>query len=343
MGSQRPYPPSFLDRFMRSIERLPLPYWLTYLLLFLLQSALSFLSAWADGWQPGFSISKILLVFPLWLWAPLTIMTWLNKASEAALASFSPLLEAPEGELERLRYEFTTLPNRGVMLNLGFWILVYILFFFLFAGTLPAQLGYGPVVFVTLTLESLVSFAIGSAIYYHSLHQLGLVARTVQRVSHFDLFRLAPVYAFSRLTARTGIAWMLMASLTLLLFPFNRANVLMLSFLVLQVILALAAFVLPLRSVNRKLVVEKRRLLSGVDQHIGLLLARLHGRINEGDIGEAESLSNTLMGLNSGRERVAGISTWPWSSGLLTGFLSAIVLPVVLLLIQLAIEKWLVK
>ena len=29
-----PYPPSFIDRFFRFIQQLPVPYWLTYLLLF---------------------------------------------------------------------------------------------------------------------------------------------------------------------------------------------------------------------------------------------------------------------------------------------------------------------
>ena len=46
----KPYPPSYLDRFMDFVQRLPVPYWLTYLLLFILESAVFHLFAWG-GWR----------------------------------------------------------------------------------------------------------------------------------------------------------------------------------------------------------------------------------------------------------------------------------------------------
>ena len=44
-----PYPPSYLDRFMHFTQRLPVPYWLIYLLLFILQSLITYVLAWVDG------------------------------------------------------------------------------------------------------------------------------------------------------------------------------------------------------------------------------------------------------------------------------------------------------
>ena len=61
-----PYPPSFLDRFMDSVERLPVPYWLTYLLLFILQSSLVHIAAWLDGWLPAYRLDPLLFLFPAW-------------------------------------------------------------------------------------------------------------------------------------------------------------------------------------------------------------------------------------------------------------------------------------
>jgi hypothetical protein len=72
-----------------------------------------------------------------------------------------------------------------------------------------------------------------------------------------------------------------------------------------------------------------------------MTLEHLHRYVDENKIEEAEQFSNTLIGLKTEREILTGISTWPWSTDTLTGFLSAIVLPIVLLLVQIAIQKWL--
>ena len=52
----RPYAPSFINQFMNFIERLPLPYWLTYLALFFLQSLLTHAVAWIARLAAGFHV-----------------------------------------------------------------------------------------------------------------------------------------------------------------------------------------------------------------------------------------------------------------------------------------------
>lgn len=44
-----PYPPSWMDRLMGAVERLPLPYWLTYLFLAIVEGLLVHVAAWFDG------------------------------------------------------------------------------------------------------------------------------------------------------------------------------------------------------------------------------------------------------------------------------------------------------
>src|SRR5512138_3169838 len=89
----KPYAPSFLDKFMNFVQQLPAPYWLTYLIFFILQSGLNHAVAWFDGSLPAYTFNPILLIFPLWLWGPLAIMTYLDLISEEVLTSFSPLLD----------------------------------------------------------------------------------------------------------------------------------------------------------------------------------------------------------------------------------------------------------
>ena len=76
-----PYAPSFLDKFMDFIERLPISHWLMYLAFFILQSTIMHILAWVDGWLPAYTFNPLVFLFPLWQWAPLAIMTYLDSVS----------------------------------------------------------------------------------------------------------------------------------------------------------------------------------------------------------------------------------------------------------------------
>ena len=340
-NEMHPYPPSFIDRFMRFIQRLPIPYWLTYFLLFILESVINHVWAWIDGWLPVFTFNKLLLVFPLWQWGTLAAIAYLNITSEAILPSFRELLEIEDDSLEKLKYEFTTLPTRGLMLSGVMWIFAYLMLTYLTYDAFYVRYGLENSFKVFIFLEGLICYSTGSVIYYHSIRQLWLVSGTVKMVKRFNLFHLGPVYAFSRLTSRTGISWMFLLGLTLLLFPLDLAKGLTLIILGFQVVIALVAFILPLRFVYYHLVSEKRRLLAELNHQIETTMKRLHHSLDKDKVDEASQFANALMGLNSEREILMGISTWPWRTGTLTTFLSAIFLPIVLLLIQIVIQKWL--
>jgi hypothetical protein len=334
-----PYPPSFINRLMDSVKRLPIPYWLTYLLLILLQTGLSHVLSWLDGWLPAFSLNPILFVFPVWLWFPLAIMTHLDSVARQALASFRSLLDVDEAEISRLSYEFTTLPNRSVIISGIFWSVIYfIIVYGVFQAFFVAN-GVGIPATVFIIVEGLLSFIVGGTIYYHSIRQLRLVNRTVKMVDNFNLFQLDPVYAFSRVTAQTGIAWMILLFFTLLSFPIQLAPMPIFAFLTVQTGLALAAFVLPLWFVHHRLFVEKHKLLSELNQHLESTIAVLHRNLDQNELGDMIQLNNALTGLNTERDMLAKIPTWPWRAGTLTGFLSAIILPIVLFLIQLVLGK----
>jgi hypothetical protein len=160
-------------------------------------------------------------------------------------------------------------------------------------------------------------------------------------VKQFNLFQLEPVYSFSRVTSRTGISWMILLILTLFCYPIQLTNAAVWAVLVLQIVLALAAFVLPQRFVNYHLVAEKRRLLIELNLRIKQTLERLHRCIDENEMVEVVQLNSALTGLNTEHEVLNRIPTWPWPPGTLTSFLSAILLPLILFLVQLAIKNWL--
>ncbi len=222
-----PYPPSYIDRIIQFFQRLPVPYWLMYLLLFCIQSLVTVLIAWADGSISQMTTWRVLFLFPAWQWLPLLIVTFLNKTARSTLQSFSRLLGGDEDTLEKLNYEFTTMPPRGVIISSLIWAAYYIIVTYAFSY-LYTEMAFGALTRTFAMVEGLFCFSIGGVIYYHSVRQLWLVNRTVKKVKRFNLFDLDPVYAFSRLTAWTGISWVLMLTLNVWLFPFGAALELML-------------------------------------------------------------------------------------------------------------------
>ncbi len=333
------YAPSYLDRFMDFVERLPIPYPLTYLALFIVQSTIVHILAWIDGWLPVYTFNPILFLFPLWQWVPLAIMTYLDSVSLQALSIFSPLLDVEEFELKRLKYEFSTMPSRGVILSGVTWAALYLILTYVSFDTFYVSYGLGTFLSAVVLLEGLIAYLSGSAIYYHSLRQLSLVNHTVKMAKQFNMFRLDPVYAFSRVTSLIGVSWMIMLSLTLLLFPIQLVSGLTLAILILQVALGVAAFVLPLWFVHLRLESEKLSLLAEFNRQVESTSAKLHRCLDENRMGPVTQLKDAMLGLTAERDILNDLPTWPWQSGTLTGFLSATILPIVLFIIQFAIQK----
>ena len=338
-GAGAPYPPSYTDRLMSAVERLPLPYWLTYLLLFAVHGLLVHVLAWME-WAPPFSLIPVFFLFPIWLWGSLAFMTYLDRVAMRAISAFCSLLDLEPATLAQLGYEFRTMPPRPVLLTALLWAVIYPVFTYVAYDTAYAEPGYGPITIVVVIASGWITFAVGGAIYYHTFRQLRLVHRTVSTVQQFDLFRLEPVYAFSSLTARTGIVWVTLTTLTFLVMPARAAVVPTVILLVTQVVLALGAFILPLTIVHRRLVGEKGRLLAEHGQRAKAVLARLHGQLQEEAYADIAQLNNALSALNAEQAILSRIPTGPWRPGLLTGFLSIVILPIVLFIVQLIIGRW---
>lgn len=333
------YPPSILDRFMDFIQRLPIPYWLTYLLLFLLQSLLMHLIGWNLGWPAPYKSNPLIFMFPIWQWLPFAIMTHADSVALQALDTFRPLLNTDEAGLDRLKYEFSTMPSRGLLLNSLLWGIAYAVLIFAAYKPIVAFSGLTESMGIVTTIEGLICYLTGSAIYYHSLRQLRLVNRTVRMARHFNVFQLEPVYAFSRVTSLTGISWMVMLTATLLTFPIQFISGLVIVILAIQLALAVAAFVLPLWSVHRRIVSEKLRLQSELNRQVESAMTRLHHLLEANDMPPVTQFKDAMLALESERKVLDGIPTWPWNAGTLTGFISATILPILLFIIQLVIQK----
>jgi hypothetical protein len=331
-----PYVPSWVDRLLRALQRLPISYWFTYLLIAALESLLVHGAAWLDGTTPVWTVQPIFLMFPLRTWISLALITFLNQQAIEALHQFRPLLDSDDEE-RHLAQQMTTMPMRPVVVV----NLLGCLYFLFLAINSPLEAYKDrPLLTPAYLTSGFLAFGLGSVIYYHTYRQLRFVHRIYAGVHSFNLFQLEPVYAFSRLTALTGGAYLLLITLTLLLFPFpvtdRRA---ILSFL-LQMTLTLVALILPLWNTHQRLAREKRRLQSAVDRRIETTLGEMHRHIDKFEAQSLEGHKTALESLLLERKVLEGLPTWPWQSSTLHSFLTAVFVPLFLFVVQLVLERW---
>jgi hypothetical protein len=184
-----------------------------------------------------------------------------------------------------------------------------------------------------------LNFALLGGLIYHTARQLRLVSRVYSRVTRLDLFRLTPLYAFSGLTARTGIAWALALYLSVALFPDFLNSRLAASFFGVQVILVLASFALPLLGIHFRLVQEKSRALDDLGQRVTAAIHELERRTDAVDLPTMDALNKMVTGLAAGRALLDKVPTWPWTPGTPTAVLTTLLLPVGLYLVQRILEE----
>ena len=333
------YPPSWLDSFFEWVRAAPGPAWLFYVgllgSLMLVFGAL----AWLDGVQPASVVLLIATDEATYIVYYLAVMHYLDSTAGRALAEFRPLLQAGDQEFARLRYELTTLPNRSTLVASSIGLLITL-------ASLPFAPTNMPLGEIIRQPSTQVAFIIGNAILaifvYHAVRQLRMVSRIHASVPRLDLFRRGPIYAFSRLTARTALGWVfgLLLGLSPRIAPFLTLENLTIVWLVLLP-LAVLVFVLPLISAHWLLVREKGRLQDEVEQRVEAVLLRVHEQQDAGDLshlGDVKTLLDTLL---VEREMVARLPTWPWQPGTLAGFASALLLPLVLWFLQQLLTQWL--
>lgn len=177
-------------------------------------------------------------------------MHYLDTTAGRALQEFRPLLQMDD-EFAHLHYQLTTLPAWRALLAgiVGMLITLAGLPFIPRDAPLSAILRHP----VTQTIYAIAN-AVFCTFVYHTVRQLRLVTHLHGTLTHVNLFRRSPLYAFSRLTMRTGFGWILGLSLALgprlagLLRPQDL-------FLLWAPFLPLAAlfFVLPLTGIHRLL------------------------------------------------------------------------------------------
>jgi hypothetical protein len=332
-----PYPPSWVDRLLGWVDRLPGPVWVFYLGAMVGVSLIRHAFRWIDGTIPAGSLDLSLATEAPFLVFTLVAQHYLNATARRALQEFRPALQLDESEYATLEYKLTHDPARA-------WLIAGLLaavLGLLYLMSMPAAFGVSSrtslVTYLLTASHTMLISALFFVFVYHILRQLRLVAAIHAMAKYINLFQLSPVYAFSSLTARTGLVMLLYINYNYLLYfylivPGTRPGPVEYLALGFMFLVALACFVLPLNGIHQRLMEEQSRLLAEANRRFELTISALHQQVDEGQYGGMLGLQNALGGLRAEREMIERISTWPWRPETLRGFLSAVGLPILLYL-----------
>lgn len=283
--------------------------------------------------RPVFAV----VVAPYLLW----VRFYLDRVAAAALDAFRPVLAVSDAEFLRLRYELTTLPARTTRIVTSVGIAAFLLNAVLLPDSIVREFGASfEAALIVLGPVGLFTIPVVAVSTFQALHQLQMVERIHALVGTIALLRATPLYAFSHLTARTGVSFLLLAYYVAAVRPdLVSSSWAIEALLVAMIPTAVACFVLPLRGMHRRLAAEKDRALAQVASRLEAVFVRLHERVDQEMLADADKVNLQITSLSAEREVLARVSTWPWEPVTLTGFLTTLVLPALLWGIQRVLER----
>jgi hypothetical protein len=336
-AERRPsFPPSWVNRLLGAIDRLPGPPWIAYAAASVL---LVLLAMWSDQFVDPASLTQPTAYGAVITLFPLAMIHYLDGVARSCLSSFRPALSFSDAEVERLSYELTTMPRGAArwvsLLGVGFAILGLVVS--------PEEMLGPPEMPIALSIlgfgGALFGYTTFALLFYHTIRQLRLVSAIHSRAASVNLFQPQPLYAFSTLTLRTAVALVLLSYYILAVSsggPMGPATV---GLLGINLSLSVALFTLPLYGMHVRLREEKNRLMNAVSGRIEGVLSSLHRALEDPVAGQIDTLNKGLASLMVERDLIVKSPTWPWTPGTVRAFASSALLPIALWLITQALES----
>lgn len=330
------YPPGAISRFLAWVDRQPWHGWWVFPLIALLLFLWAHGVLWAAGLLPVGSLEPTVTVGVAYGPFALAALAYNNRIAERAIVAFWPATGWPEAERPAWTYRFITTPGGygwpsfvvGAVLAVGSYV-----------GAPSTVLGPGDVNRVPVILAYLPMLLFGYSMLpaagVHIGRQLQLVTRIHREAQAVDPFDRVPLYAFSRLTAQIGVLFLVVATYSLTVNgSFQAGNILSLASTGASVVIGVLSFFVPLWGMHGRLVDEKDALLRDVDRRVTRLGTEMYARIDAGQFDATKVVSDGLGGMVMLRDRINRLPTWPWPPQVFRGFLSALMLPVIVYLVS---------
>ena len=342
IAEERPYAPSWIDRFNDRVRDLPVPAWMFYVIFGLALIAVQLLFLWLEGGLGEMGLMPVVIFNSLFTPFLLGLISLLDRQAVAALQSMRSVLAMAEPELRRYRYLLAHMPRRGAWAA-GLGVVIFTI--------LLEQLGTTPVRYAALQQLPLFTFVfqiidkssafLFGIFFYHTFRQLRLVNTIHGHHIRIHLFNLRPLQAFSRVTASTAAGLVVGVYGWMLINPELLSDPWIFGFLLMSTIMAVAVFVWPLYGVHRRMEAAKDKALKEIDLRFEAVFDKFNRGFQEDDFSAVESLQGVIASLDIQHNRIKAIPTWPWSPETAQFAITTIGLPLVLAIIRFFIEQYL--
>lgn len=333
---------SHIDRLLALVRRSSLPAPAIYALIALAFVAIEVAAKLLDGTFPdGFRLIHVLL--PIYAMAILPAFDAFERIGARSVSTARPLLTLDDEDVEGYRRRMFTMPATPTI-GAGIAGVVALVFLtvvqppdtYAVLGTMTSPLT-SAVEWIWLVL---VWFGVGTTTFL-IVRQMAIVWELTTCRTRIELFALGPIYAFSRLTATHAVftaAVVVVASLGLS----RLAGTLQwAAFAGAALLLAGAAFVVPLWGARRLIAREKRRRDDDLGRAIDAVVSQLRDRAGRAELAGMEDLKTALEGLVLAREQIRAVSAWPWRPETLRGVVTALLAPLAIWLVTRLLETFL--
>ncbi len=335
-----PFLPSWIDRLIVVIERLPGPPWLFYVVAVLVTGLVINAALWIDGSVPIGAAGSIPGIFPPLVFYFLALYQHLTRFGSQSLERFRPLIGKDDADVRRIHHDLATLPRwlgwLGVALGLSFTPPYLLADKLVFGNLVPRTPLPSVVAFLTAGFVGATFFSVIA----RSLRQLRMVHQLHAQASELSLLNLEPAHAFAALTARTGIGVILVVPIGYLYLPSAASSAWILLAYVLIAALALLIFLAPILGMRDRLEQEKLRLLKKTGDLLTVTLQGFHRKVEQGDWEDLKGMQTALDTLTREREMLEKIPTWPWNTATIRGFSTTLLLPIFLWLVTRLLERF---
>jgi len=330
------YRPGAISRFYDWCDRLPWHGWWLYPALAVALFAWAHAILWSTGRLPVGTIEPTLAVSVVYGPYSLGALAYLNHSAARALAAFWPATGWPDEERPSWALAFTTI-RAG--LGLPCLVLGIVIAVGSFLSAPDTVVGFDDrsrlTYFVAFVPPAVFGYSMVFVALAHTTRQLRLVSRIHREAEAIDLFDRVPVYAFSLFTAQIGLVYLISGYYTLAFNgSYQAGNLIGLGVLGLIIAFGTACFIVPLWGIHGRLVAEKDALLAGVEARQRRLGEELYRRIDAGEYDGTKVVSEGIAGAGAIHERIARLPTWPWPPQVFRGFVSALLLPVIVYLLS---------
>jgi hypothetical protein len=332
---ERPYGPSWIDRFNNCVDERPVRAWIFYVALGIGLIVIQILFLWLDSGPPAEELLPVIIFNALAVPFLLALIHLFDNQAVTALNTMRPALDMSEQEFEDHEFRLSNMPFVAPLIA-GLAVTVATILTPLVA-TAPvryAVLEQLPVFNIAFQVIDKSSAFLFGVILYHTIRQLGLVNSITSNHTRVNLFHLRPLRAFSKLTASTALGLLVFVYPWMLINPELLADPLLFGYIVFFTILAVLVFVWPLWGVHRLMQLEKERALHEIDLRFETAFSQYSRHIDDDDYASIEKLNGVILSLDIQHKKISAIATWPWSSETARLALTAIALPLILMIIQ---------